>query len=104
MKVQINTDSSIDKSSEQAQRLEGLIRKELRRFDEHITRVEVHLSDVNKQKGGSDDKRCLIEARFSGLAPIAASHQAVSIQLAFEGATEKLKRALESAVERRRSY
>ena len=28
-----------------------------------ITRVEIHLSDVNSQKFGTDDKRCRIEGR-----------------------------------------
>ena len=33
-------------------------------------RVEVHLSDENGKKQGEADKRCKLEARLSGLAPV----------------------------------
>ena len=36
------------------------------RFSAHITRVEVHLGDENAGKRGSDDKRCMMEARLEG--------------------------------------
>ena len=37
---------------------------ELGRFAQHLTRVEVHINDVNADKGGTD-KRCMIEAVVS---------------------------------------
>ncbi len=102
MNITINSDSSISTSVEQIERITSLVSDELRRFDEQITRIEVHLSDESKRKSGTDDKRCLMEARLSGLQPIAVSHQAGSVHQACEGATEKLKRALDNATERRR--
>jgi hypothetical protein len=38
----------------------------LRRFASQITRVEVHVADVNAGKQGSADKRCMMEARPAG--------------------------------------
>jgi hypothetical protein len=64
--------------------------------------VELHLSDENGKKSGVDDKRCLMEARLAGLAPIAVSHNAATLTQAIDGAAAKLKRALDTAVDRRR--
>ncbi|MDO9500384.1 hypothetical protein [Falsiroseomonas sp.] len=61
------------------------------RFEAHLTRVEVHLGDVNAEKGGARDKRCLVEARPTDMAPIAVSHQAATVPIAMSG---KLGRAL----------
>jgi ribosome-associated translation inhibitor RaiA len=65
---------------------------------DRITRIEVHLSDENSDKGGDKDKRCMLEARLSGLQPIAVTHQAETVALAIDGAAEKLERAIGSAL------
>ena len=59
-----------------------------------LTRVEVHLQDLNAQKGGVD-KRCLIEARPRGMDPVAADHESTDVADAFRGALDKLQRVLE---------
>ena len=58
----------------------------------------MHLGDENAGKGGDSDKRCMLEARLANLAPIAVTHQAESVQLAFDGAIRKLEHALSHAV------
>jgi hypothetical protein len=58
----------------------------------------MHLGDENAGKHGDSDKRCMLEARLANLAPIAVTHQAESLQMAFEGALEKLDRALGNAI------
>ena len=63
--------------------------------------MEVHLSDENKGKGGELDKRCLLEARIAGREPLAVDHKAPTMQLAIDGATEKLVRALAGRLDRR---
>ncbi|WP_120994937.1 HPF/RaiA family ribosome-associated protein [Stutzerimonas urumqiensis] len=67
----------------------------LERFDDFLTRIEVHLSDENAQKAGADDKRCQIEARPKGHQAISVTHKAESLQLAVEGAAEKMHHALD---------
>jgi ribosomal subunit interface protein len=95
MQIQINSDHHITGSPELAARVQALVRDTLDRYSDRITRVEVHLNDLNSLKGGSKDKRCLMEARLGGLGPIAANHEAENVNLAIEGAMEKLERAIE---------
>jgi ribosome-associated translation inhibitor RaiA len=67
---------------------------------DRITRVEVHLSDQNGDKSGQDDKRCMLEARLEGRQPTVVTHHAASLDEAVDGAADKLKRFLESTLER----
>ncbi len=100
MKIQINTNESVEGDDELSREVEGILDKALARFSERITRVEVHLSDVNALKHGVDDKRCLLEARVAGLQPLVVSHQADTLHRAITGATEKLVRTLDSTLGR----
>ena len=100
MQVQLNTDRHIDAHDELAHQVETVLEATLGRFADQITRVEVHLSDENSQKGGGDDKRCLLEARLAGLEPVAVSHQAATLPQAIDGAAQNLARALERTLGR----
>ncbi|MFZ1799097.1 MAG: hypothetical protein WAU24_04475, partial [Chitinophagaceae bacterium] len=66
MTIQINTDKNVQVHEAFETQLDDLLSEELSRFSEHITRLEVHLSDENGNKKGQDDKRCMIEARLEG--------------------------------------
>jgi ribosomal subunit interface protein len=100
MHIQINTDSNIAGREELATHVKSVVERVLSRFRERITRVEVHLSDQNSDKSGQDDKRCMMEARLEGRQPTAVTHQADSLSAAVDGAADKLKRSLESTLER----
>ena len=104
MQVLTNTDGSVAGSAALSAQVEESVRGLLHRFSQQVTRVEVHLSDENSDKGGSDDKRCLMEARLEGRPPTAVSHRASSMELAIDGAAAKLLRTLESTVGRLRSF
>ena len=68
----------------------------LGRFEQDITSVEVQMSDENHSgKGGAGDKRCMMEARVTGRAPIAVTNFAPDQNLAFRGAAQKLVRLIE---------
>src|SRR5688500_19649873 len=95
MQIPINSDHHITGSPELAAHVQALVRDTLERYSDRITRVEVHLNDLNSVKGGSNDKRCLMEARVAGFGPIDVNHEAESLELAIEGAMEKLERAIE---------
>ena len=95
MQIQINSDHHISASPALAGRIQGLVRDALERYSDRITRVEVHLNDLNSTKGGGTDKRCLMEARLAGLGPVDVNHEAPSLDLAIDGAMEKLERAIE---------
>jgi ribosome-associated translation inhibitor RaiA len=101
MLIQINTDSNIEGDNALAQEVEAVVRNTLDRFSEHITRVEVHLSDENSaNKVGTNAKRCLLEARLAGRQPVAVSHQAPTVAQAVDGAADRMKRMLVSTLGR----
>ena len=100
MQININTDSTIEHHAGLDEHVQGVVESAVHRFREHITRVEVHLSDNNSQKSADGDNRCLMEARFTGLQPIAVSDHSSSLHQAIAGAAEKLKRAIDSALGR----
>jgi len=95
MNIQFNSDKNLTVHAEYEASLSGMLKDELSRFSEHITRLEVHLSDENGSKEGQNDKRCLLEARLKGRNPIAVTEDANTYDLAVSGATEKLKSSLD---------
>ncbi|MCX2453852.1 HPF/RaiA family ribosome-associated protein [Pedobacter sp. PLR] len=96
MTIQLNTDKNLTIHQEYEEKIKNEINKGLAKFDDLITRMEVHLSDENGSKEGIDDKRCLLEARISGREPIAVSSLGNSYDLALHGAITKLKNKLET--------
>ena len=66
MQVQFNSDSSVMGTENVAERIEAAVREKLARFEERLTRIEIHVRDDNGAKGGADDKACTIEARPRG--------------------------------------
>jgi len=100
MQVQLNTDKSVRGHDGLAKEVEATVRAALRRWSDRVTRVEVHLSDLNSHKGGADDKRCRMEARLGGLQPVAVTNRAGTLEEAVAGAADKLTRSLESALGR----
>jgi ribosome-associated translation inhibitor RaiA len=102
MQIQLNTDHNVEGHEALAAQISGAVESALSRFGDHITRVEVHLSDENADKSGKHDKRCLMEARLEGRQPIAVTHQAATLDQAVDGAADKLTRMIESTLGRLR--
>lgn len=102
MQIQLNTDNHVQGADSLGDWAERLLRERLSRFVDHITRIEVHLSDVNGARVAGQDKRCLLEARLAGRQPMAVSHEADRVADAVQGAADKLARALDTALGRRR--
>jgi ribosome-associated translation inhibitor RaiA len=94
MQVLVNSDHHIVGGADLTERVRGVVLGRLDRLAERITRVEVHLQDLNSGKLAERDKRCLMEARVGGLKPIAVSHEAPTLTEAIHVAAEKLERAL----------
>jgi ribosome-associated translation inhibitor RaiA len=104
MNVQVNTGSSVDGSQDLKDAVRSEVEGVLERFRESVTRVEVHLTDENAHKGGSDDKRCSMEARVEGIQPVAVTHNAGNVEDAVSGAVQKLRRALDSTLGKRNRH
>ena len=103
MQVMINTDHNIDGREAVAGRITGLVEDALRHVSDHVTRVEVHLTDENSdQKGGVGAMRCVIEARIEGRQPLSASDEATSLDDAVLGTAHKLARLIDNTLGRLR--
>lgn len=100
MNVQVNTGHNIEGGEELNNFIESSLKEDFGRFRNAITRIEVHLNDENGKKSGSEDKRCLLEARIANHQPMVASHHAETIHQAFTGASDKLLRLLDSMVDK----
>ncbi|MCC5826886.1 HPF/RaiA family ribosome-associated protein [Alkalimonas sp.] len=99
MQIQINSDRNIQADERLAEFVRETLKSKLERFSDHITRIEVHLSDENssaKQEG--NDKRCLLEARLQGMDPMAVTEHAAAVGQAVSGAADKLQRKLSSVI------
>jgi ribosome-associated translation inhibitor RaiA len=98
MKVQVNTSNDIDNKEALERWASEFVNEQLGRFEQDITSIEVQITDENHAaKGGGMDKRCMMEARVNGRAPIAVTNYAPDQNLAFRGAAEKLGHALDHA-------
>ncbi|MGD9633747.1 MAG: HPF/RaiA family ribosome-associated protein [Pirellulales bacterium] len=96
MQVQVRTDNNINGSAGLIEDIESELSDMLDRFGNQITRVEVHLRDLDGPKKTGDDKSCLLEARIAGRQPLVVSHEAATVRQAIDGASQKLERALDN--------
>jgi ribosome-associated translation inhibitor RaiA len=99
VQIQINTGRHIEADARLRESVEAEVTGTLGRFGERLTRVEVHLTDVNADKGGRDT-RCVMEARPAGLQPVKVDELAHSVDAAVRAAAGKLERALDSRLGR----
>jgi hypothetical protein len=97
MQFQLNTDNTLRASEALTQRMQADVDAELGRFAPRLTRVEMHLGDLNGSKSGTD-KRCQVEARLAGRAPVSVHHVADTIDAAVSGALAKMTSALDHAI------
>lgn len=63
MQVQFYSDSSVMGTENVAERIEARVREKLARFEDRLTRLEVHVHGDHRHTHGHDDKACTIEAR-----------------------------------------
>jgi ribosome-associated translation inhibitor RaiA len=99
MQIQINSDRNIQSDERLAEFVRDTLQNKLSRFADHLTRIEVHLSDENgNTKHDGNDKRCLLEARPEGMEPIAITEHAATVGQAVTGAADKLQRKLSSVI------
>ena len=96
------------KGAEVPDPLRGYVERNLNEVLQHhaerLTRVEVHLKDLNSSKKNGVDKHCLIEARPRGMDPIAAEHDASEFKEAVHQAALKLERALQHRIDKHRNH
>ena len=101
MKIQVNSDKTIAVDAGLIRSVEGEVRRLLGRFAIRLTRVEIHLSDVDNSKRGPADKRCLVEVRPMEARPLSASARAANMVSAVSHALGKMQRELTTFFGRR---
>ena len=99
MQVQVNS-GEIHVTQSISEMVSAEVESALGMFRERITRVVVHLHDLNGREKAGMDKRCVMEARPAGLDPIAVNFTGASFGEAITGAAGKLGRAVKHKLER----
>jgi hypothetical protein len=100
MQILVSTDNHVAGREGLARRVEATVGAALSRFGEHVTRVEAHLGDESAGRSAGGDMRCVLEARVGGRGPVAVTNHADTLDEAYRGAADKLRRALESELGR----
>ena len=101
MQVQVHADDSIQGGESLAQWAQEEINTKLARLKEYVVRVEVFLTGVDALKStGGPGKRRVLETRATGRPPIAVNAEAEKVKDAFSSAIEKLKRAVETDLDK----
>ncbi|MEO6303736.1 MAG: HPF/RaiA family ribosome-associated protein [Bacteroidia bacterium] len=98
MIIQINTDNNISGKENTVTYFTQLVKDSLDRYSEHLSRIEIHLSDENGNKNSKDDKHCVLEVRIEGKQPIAVTSNANTIEGALNTAIEKVSTLLNTTI------
>ncbi|MGH8852668.1 MAG: HPF/RaiA family ribosome-associated protein, partial [Telluria sp.] len=80
--------------------VQSVVQGSIGRFGEQVTRVDVHLSNENKEKQADGGNNCMMEARVSGYQPIVVNEHSADLHQSVKNAGAKLARALDSALGR----
>ena len=94
MKIQANSDNTIHVDATLTRFVEDEASRLLDRFAKKLTRVGVHLSDINNTRTGQADKRCLVEVRPAGDRPVTADAIAATTESSVTEALKKMQRLL----------
>lgn len=104
MRIQFNTDKTINGDARHEIHFVSLLADSLHSYHTEITRIEAHISDQNGKKDGFDNMRCMLEARMEGRQPIAVVCKADTVEEAMSGAIGKLKSSLKTITERSQNH
>jgi hypothetical protein len=94
MKVEVSTDRPIAESALKA--IVATVEAGLTRYEDRLTRAEVHLKNVDGSRPGQSPT-CSLEARPAGREPVVVTHSASTVEEAVKGAAGKMARLLDSA-------
>jgi len=98
MKILVNSDSPIAMDARRAKYIVGEASELLDRFSDRLTRVDIHIEDVDRGKTGKVDKRCFVEVRPTRMKPVVASAQTKDLETSVNQAMRKIVRALNTTL------
>ena len=104
MQIIINSGNHLPMNQDSIEQYQSEIAASLKRFNDRITRIEVHLTNENSlAKGGADDIRCLMEARPASQQPVSVEVRAATVEQAIREGTSTLKRRLSAMLDKSQS-
>ena len=95
MQVQFNSDSTVMGTDDVASRIEARVREKLGRFEDRLTRLEVHVHNDHRHTHGHDDKACTLEARPRGGKPLGVTEHGSTVDDAARKAAMTLAQRLD---------
>ena len=98
MQIQVNA-SDVQSSEAITSHVIERVESALSRWADHVTRVEVHLHDVNGHKSGVD-KCCKMEVRLKHHQPMAVEDMSDDLYEAVRGAAKKLTTRVQRTLEK----
>jgi ribosome-associated translation inhibitor RaiA len=96
MQILINSDKNIAMHAALSTSIEDELHHLLDRFDSHLTRIDVFLTNENDDKPGLQDIRCILEARPRDHQSLTVTDDSKEIQTAVSGAARKMQHLLET--------
>ena len=96
MDIQFNTDNQIRGSQDLAEHVASRLRERLGRFSSRLTRIEVHVRDVDGLNRGGDGIEWTLEARPAGQQPVSVAGSCRDWEQAFTSALNKLVAQLDT--------
>ena len=100
MLIQVNTDNRVEGAEAANAAIEARIRDRLARFADRLTRIELHIRDVDGDRNGGQGMEATLEARPAGGQPIVVNAQASSIDSAVADVVRKAVDILNRAFEK----
>ena len=96
MDFQFNSDNRVEGTDAMAEQAEARTRERLARFEGRLTRIEVHVRDIDGTTDGAEGIEAVIEARPAGGQPVAVTDRGAKPEAAINGALKKLVMRLDS--------
>ncbi|GAA5069376.1 ribosomal subunit interface protein [Nocardia callitridis] len=96
MEIDINTGNGVRGDERLIEHVRDELGSALARFEDRLTWVQAHLSDQNGDKGGPDDKQCVLEARPVGGPSVVVTHRAGTVEESYLGAAASMTSLLDS--------
>lgn len=104
MIIQLNADKILNVHETFGNKLEDIMSKKLQRFSEHITTLEIHITDENSIKTGPNDIKCILEAHLRGMQSLVVTEKANTLEQSVHKAIDRLKDSLDSIIGRSRDH
>jgi len=100
MHIVVTTDERINASEMLRDRLRESVIASLRQFSTQIADVDVQVTQLNVFTAGWFEQRCWIEAHLRGRQPISVEYDSISLNMAVDGALQKLVQVMEVVLDR----